>query len=57
MKLNDLFTSGDKTFIINGISLKDNDPWVYYTNTQTRQEYSCRQEAFLSRFSPLPQSH
>ena len=30
------------------------DTWVRYRNTQTLQEYTCRQEAFLSRFSPLP---
>jgi len=55
MKLYDLFTDGrGRNFTITGITSKDNDPWVTYTNTQTKQEYSCRQEAFLSRFSPLP---
>lgn len=55
MKLNDLYrTTDDKNFKVIGLELKDNDPWVTYTNTQTGQEYSCRQEAFLSRFSPLP---
>jgi hypothetical protein len=55
MKLLDLFSDGkSKTFQIIGIELKDSDPWVSYINTQTKQEYTCRQEAFLARFSPLP---
>lgn len=50
-----LYSSGTgRTFRILGLELRNNDPWVIYTNTQTLQEYSCRQEAFLSRFSPLP---
>lgn len=58
MKLNDLFSDGKASvFSITGLELKDSDPWVSYINTQTGQSYSCRQEAFLSRFSPLPQSH
>jgi hypothetical protein len=31
----------------------EGDPWVRYINTQTEQEYTCRLEAFLQRFSPL----
>jgi hypothetical protein len=54
MKLNELYRGGDKTFQITGLELKDEDPWVTYINTQTKESYSCRQEAFLSRFSPLP---
>jgi hypothetical protein len=56
MKLNEIYTDGNgKMFIITGIELKDNDPWVSYTNSKTQQAYSCRQEAFLSRFVSLPQ--
>ncbi len=33
----------------------EQDPWAYYHNTKTQQEYSCRLEAFLARFSPLPE--
>ena len=55
MNLNDLYRGGDKTFQIIGLELKDNDPWVAYINIQTKESYSCRQEAFLSRFSLLPQ--
>ncbi len=31
----------------------EGDPWVRYRNQQTKQEYTCRLEAFLQRFSPL----
>jgi hypothetical protein len=33
---------------------EENDPWVRYTNESTNQEYTCRMEAFLARFNPLP---
>ena len=57
MKLNDIYSDGNgRVFTITGLELKDNDPWVSYINTQTQQAYTCRQEAFLSRFAPLPQS-
>lgn len=54
MKLDDLFTNGmNKTFRVIGIELKGTDPWVSYINTHTQESYTCRQEAFLSRFSAL----
>jgi hypothetical protein len=55
MKLNEIYGSIGKTFLVTGLELKDGDPWVTYINTQTNESYSCRQEAFLSRFSLLPQ--
>jgi hypothetical protein len=55
MKLNELYRGGDRTFQVTVLELKDGNPWVTYINTQTLQDYSCRQEAFLSRFSLLPQ--
>jgi hypothetical protein len=56
MKLNEIYTDGNgKMFTITGLDLKDNDPWVSYTNSKTQQAYSCRQEAFLLRFVSLPQ--
>lgn len=54
MKLNELYGSPDNTFQVTGIELKDGDPWVTYINIKTNESYSCRQEAFLSRFSLLP---
>jgi hypothetical protein len=57
MKLNDIYSDGNgKMFTITVLELKDNDPWVSYINSRTGQEYTCRQEAFLQRFSLLPQS-
>ena len=32
---------------------EENDPWVMYVNETTKQEYNCRLEAFLARFSPI----
>lgn len=29
------------------------DPWVSYYNSKTKQEYTCRLEAFEARFFPL----
>jgi hypothetical protein len=55
MELKQLYRGGDKTFQVTGLELKDGDLWVAYINTQTKESYSCRQEAFLSRFSLLPQ--
>jgi hypothetical protein len=34
---------------------EENDPWVRYRNTDLDKEYTCRLEAFLSRFSPRPE--
>ncbi len=59
MKLNDLYSGTEgKVFKITAVFNKDNtnDPWVAYINVRTLQEYSCRQEAFLSRFTILPES-
>jgi len=57
MKLNDIYSDGKgSNFIIDGLELRENDPWVSYTNAKTQQVYTCRQEAFLLRFVPLPPS-
>ena len=55
MGLNELYRGAEKTFQVTVLELKDGDPWVSYINIQTKESYSCRQEAFLSRFSLLPQ--
>ena len=55
MGVNELYRGGEKTFQVTVLELKDGDPWVSYINIQTKESYSCRQEAFLSRFSLLPQ--
>lgn len=33
---------------------EENDPWVKYENIQTEEVYTCRLEAFQSRFTLLP---
>lgn len=47
--------SDGKTFKVTAVynPNEENDPWVKYYNESTMQEYTCRQEAFLSRFSPI----
>lgn len=57
MNINDLYRSqDDKVFRIIGLDIEGENFWVTYKNTQTDQEYSCLQEAFLLRFSPQAQS-
>lgn len=34
---------------------EENDPWIRYRNPDLDREYTCRLEAFLSRFSPRPE--
>jgi triacylglycerol esterase/lipase EstA (alpha/beta hydrolase family) len=34
---------------------EENDPWVQYINEKTKQEYTCRLEAFLARFTVSPE--
>jgi hypothetical protein len=34
---------------------EENDPWVRYRNPELDKEYTCRLEAFLSRFDPIPE--
>lgn len=47
--------SGVETeFEISELPVLENDPWVKYFNIKTKQEYSCRLEAFLARFKPMP---
>jgi hypothetical protein len=33
---------------------EEQDPWVRYRDQQELREFTCRLEAFLSRFSPRP---
>jgi len=56
MKQGDLYTTADrKVFVIEAVWApnEENDPWVRYRSHADMKEYSCRVEAFLSRFSPL----
>ena len=50
------FTGKDRqTFKVTSVYCpnEENDTWVTYHNEETLQEYTCRQEAFLARFSPI----
>ena len=52
-----LYTSSDqKTFEVIERYQRDEDLWIRYRNQQTLQEYTCRLEAFLARFSPKADS-
>jgi hypothetical protein len=31
---------------------EEDDPWVEFENVNTKQRYTCRQEAFLARYTP-----
>lgn len=33
---------------------EENDPWVKFRNVKTKQEFTCRKEAFLARYTPTP---
>lgn len=46
-------TSDSKVFEIIDMTVQEDDAWVEYENTQTKDRYTCRFEAFKHRFSPL----
>jgi hypothetical protein len=48
------YSGMDRVFEITALPVVDNDQWVEYFNENTKQTYSCRLEAFLARFNPLP---
>ena len=49
-----LWTSTDsKEFRVMDLAVTEDDAWVTYTSVDTRQEFSCRLEAFKYRFRPL----
>lgn len=48
------YTSVDRVFEITALPMVENDQWVEYYNANTKQPYSCRLEAFLARFNPIP---
>jgi hypothetical protein len=60
----DLVNVGDLYFSSNGsvyeiidFWVMDGDPWIKYKNTFTGQEYTCLNDAFLSRFSYIQPSY
>jgi hypothetical protein len=53
IKIGSRWQTVDKKFIVIDVIEKSEDSWVYYKNVQTLQEYNCRAEAFLARFSEI----
>lgn len=48
--------SGDRyKFIVTDLKKVDKHTWVFYKNQETDQEYNCYLEAFLNRFTELPE--
>ncbi len=41
------------TFRIIDTPLIDGKKWVYYVNEKNGREYSCYEESFVNRFSPI----
>ena len=44
----------ERIFEITALPMIEDDQWVEYYNINTKQTYSCRLEAFLARFNPIP---
>ncbi len=45
-------TANSEEFKVVKIEKKQNEKWVFYKNKKNQKEYSCLEEAFLSRFNP-----
>ena len=48
------WTANDQIFLVLAVynPNEEHDPWVQYINESTKQEYTCRAEAFEARFTP-----
>jgi hypothetical protein len=44
-----------KKFRVTNIVEEQDNTWIHYTNMKTAQQYNCYLEAFLSRFSKVPE--
>jgi hypothetical protein len=49
------YSGMDRVFEITGLPIVEEDQWVEYYNINTKSTYSCRLEAFLARFNPMPE--
>lgn len=47
------YNSQDLVMEITSLENPIGDPWVSFKNVKTGQEYSCRLEAFLHRYTPM----
>jgi hypothetical protein len=55
IKIGSTWQGGDKKFSVVALQEQDSKTWIYYKNIQDQKEYSCYLEAFLSRFTGLPE--
>lgn len=50
------WSSEGKKFLVIHVIEQEGHVWVHYRSEEpTPKEYSCYQESFVSRFSPLPE--
>jgi hypothetical protein len=52
IKKNSLWFGKTELFKVVESFEKSGDSWVRYVNYSTKQEYTCRAEAFIDRFHP-----
>jgi hypothetical protein len=55
VKIGSMWQGNEKKFTVVALKEQDNKTWIYYKNIQDQKEYSCYLEAFLSRFTGLPE--
>jgi hypothetical protein len=55
IKIGSTWQGGHKKFTVVALQEHDSKTWIYYKNIQDQKEYSCYLEAFLSRFTGLPE--
>ena len=58
VNIGDLYFSNDgSVFEIIDFWVQDGEPWIKYKNTFSGNEYTCLNDAFLSRFSYVQRPH
>ena len=55
IKIGSMWQGNDKKFTVVALQEQDSKTWIYYRNIRDQKEYSCYLEAFLSRFTGLPE--
>jgi hypothetical protein len=51
VKIESIWSAIDRTFKVTDRKITPTGVWIFYENTTTKQQYSCLEGAFLSRFS------
>lgn len=57
IRVGSIWESVDKRFVVISTAVVDNHHWVNYRNQKTGQEYSCREESFVTRFREVLNEH